>query len=560
MENANWFQKLINWFRNLFGGNPTPPQEDTNPQKDDKNPTQTRPEEAVIRLANPHQAEPTPEDIQKVSKQLADAGLPLVQPNSINIEEGTAVVKITPKADVNAPNLGTPLVEAWHPVETDDNGHKRYYLPNELLVLHPHDDHHSTLVQKVRSILTGTPEHTGEESQHKIGEHTYNRAKHPEIHANLTHEKNSAALAALQKETHVPIWHKIEVDYELLEDVVRCLETKTPPNLDLQWGMRNTGQTVENVAGTPGADSKAWDAQDFIKDNNLKPATGRVIVAVVDTGVDTGHPNLKANILPQGDEDWNFATKFNKKPVDNLGHGSHCAGIAAAPFIGQDGVKGAAPEVLIMPIKINLALAEYNRRAEALTYIADYASREENLDKRFVITCSWKTGPKNVHSLEVACKYAAGKPNVLLLFSAGNGDRNLDVEMQYPAGYPEVFTVGATESHDKKSTISNWGSPVDICSPGQAIYSTFPRGTKPDNPYCFLDGTSMATPLVAGCAALIWSHAIDLSPTDIRDALQNHGDDIDHILKPQYRGKLGLRVNALKALKEVLKKSGGTPS
>ena len=513
------------------------------------------PDQAVIRLTNTHgytkgSHETGTLAAQAVANQLADDGLPLIQHNAINLEEGTALVRLTADANTQADNLGSELVRAWFPVLIDETGTNRYFLPDEALFLDTDDAHHSSLTQIARKMLIDVEGFLETETKHEIGAHTYRRTQHPNLLEKLASDTFRSDYETHADQATIPIWHRIEVGIELLEDVIRCLMTRTPPNEHLQWGMQNNGQEVEGVAGTPGADSSAWKAQRYIEDNNLKGDYDKVVVAVIDTGVDEAHPNLVANILPRHGEDWNFATRFNNKPVDNLGHGTHCAGIAAAAFIGQDAVRGAAPKVKIMPIKIDLVFAEYHKRAEAITYVANYAQKHK--DKRFIISCSWKTGTKDIHAIRQACEYASSQDNVLVCFSAGNGDRDLDKVTQYPAAYPFVFTVAATESHDQKSKISNWGAVVDICSPGQAIYSTFPQKIKSEIPYCFLDGTSMATPLVAGGCALIWAHDMGLSPAKLRKIVTDSGNNINSILKPQYKGKMGPRVNLLNAIRAVV--------
>jgi outer membrane protein assembly factor BamB len=137
---------------------------------------------------------------------------------------------------------------------------------------------------------------------------------------------------------------------------------------------------------------------------------------------------------------------------------------------------------------------------------------------------------------------AVGK-NVVVCFAAGNDNNNIDVTPQYPAIYPEVIAVGATDSKDVRASFSNYGTKVDVSAPGVSIYSTMPGNT-----YGFLDGTSMASPHAAGVSALIWSRNKKLTNQQVRDILQNNCDNID-AKNPGFAGKLGKgRINAFRAL------------
>src|SRR5207248_9459735 len=118
-------------------------------------------------------------------------------------------------------------------------------------------------------------------------------------------------------------------------------------NFNRLWGMRNTGQTVNGTTGTAGIDIDAVLAWDRHRGD---PS---VILAILDTGADLDHPDLAANILPRGSEDWDFADGPDKVPDDTAGHGSHVAGTAA----GVDnavGVIGVAPNCRIMPLRLDL--------------------------------------------------------------------------------------------------------------------------------------------------------------------------------------------------------------
>jgi len=300
------------------------------------------------------------------------------------------------------------------------------------------------------------------------------------------------------------------------------------------WGLRNLGQTVDGRTGTNDADIDATLAW------NDERGSKNVIIAVIDTGVDYNHPDLKNNILPQGGEDWNFASNTSNDPMDIDIHGTHVAGTVAA-VDNQTGVIGVAPKCLIMPIRVNLTSGENANRADAINYVAAQArSKRQN---RYVINCSWKMSGHH-SGVYFAIRNAVLNSNVVVVFAAGNADRNVNTSPQYPAVYPEVISVAATDQKDRRATFSNYGLKVDVSAPGVNIYSTTPGGN-----YTFLDGTSMASPHVAGLAALIWSKNASLTNKKVRKIIETTTDNID-AKNPSFVGKLGTgRINANRALR-----------
>lgn len=298
------------------------------------------------------------------------------------------------------------------------------------------------------------------------------------------------------------------------------------------WGLHNVGQSVNGITGTADADIDAPEAWDYTR--------GRtdVIVAVIDTGCNLAHPDLAANILPRGAEDWDFADAGDSIPEDSGFHGTHVCGTVAA-VDNATGVIGVAPQCRLMPLRVDLTTGMNANRADAINYVAAQAIANPN--RRYVINCSWRMNGDHagVHNAIIN----AVSKNVVVCFAAGNDNNNIDVTPQYPAVYPEVVAVGATDSKDVRASFSNYGTKVDVSAPGVNIYSTLPG-----NSYGFLDGTSMASPHAAGVAALIWSRNKKLTNQQVRDLLQNNCDNID-AKNPGFAGKLGKgRINAFRAL------------
>ncbi|MDX6694601.1 MAG: hypothetical protein QOF02_2204 [Blastocatellia bacterium] len=304
------------------------------------------------------------------------------------------------------------------------------------------------------------------------------------------------------------------------------------PDFPKLWGLHNTGQSVNGVTGTADADIDAAEAWDITRGHP------DVIMSIIDTGADLNHPDLTANFLPRGAEDWDFADAADKVPDDLDHHGTHVAGTTAA-VDNTTGVIGVASKCRIMPLRVNLTSGMNQNRADAINYVA--AQAVANPTRRYVINCSWKMSG-DIAAVHNAIINAVNH-NVVVVFAAGNAASDIDVTPQYPAVYPEVIAVVATDQKDKKASFSNYGTKADVSAPGVNIYSTIP-----DDTYAFFDGTSMASPHVTGLAGLIWSRNRALTNLQVRAIIESTCDNID-ALNPGFAGKLGKgRINALKAL------------
>jgi subtilisin family serine protease len=291
---------------------------------------------------------------------------------------------------------------------------------------------------------------------------------------------------------------------------------------------------VNGVAGTADADIDAPEAWDVTRGHP------NVIVADIDTGADLDHPDLQANILPRGAEDWDFADAGDPVPDDMDGHGTHTAGTAAA-VDNAVGVIGVATRCRIMPLRVDLRAGMDQNRADAINYVALQADD----DRRFVINCSWRMNGDHA-GVRTAIQNAVDN-NVVVVFAAGNRGQNTDVTPQFPGVYPEVIAVAALDQRDQKATFSNFGRNVDVSAPGVNIFSSFPN----DN-YAFLDGTSMAAPHVAGLAALVWSVDRGLTNEGVRQVIEDTCDDID-AANPGFAGMLGRgRINAFRAVSRAM--------
>lgn len=280
------------------------------------------------------------------------------------------------------------------------------------------------------------------------------------------------------------------------------------------------------------------------------------IIAVVDTGVDLTHPELRDRLVPGK----NFVTQVETEgddgttqlvdvkdngPMDDNGHGTHVAGIIAAGE-NQQGMTGIAPRVRIMPVKT----LSYNESgfssdvANGVIWAADHGARVINM------SLGAYGGSK---ALEKAVAYALSK-GVAVVAAMGNDrddpDRNYGQSPSYPAALPGVIAVGATDAADQSAYFSNAGRWISVSAPGDSIYSTTPTYVVPgghvSQDYDYMSGTSMATPVVTGVIALMLSLTPNLSPAQVKTRLEQTADDVG---VPGFDTATGRgRVNPFRAL------------
>jgi thermitase len=273
---------------------------------------------------------------------------------------------------------------------------------------------------------------------------------------------------------------------------------------------------------------EAWDVQ---------MGTPNTVVCIIDSGVDMGHPDLKAKIVP---ESYNVLD-HNNKPMDDHGHGTHCAGIAAALADNNEGGTGVAPGVGLMSVKVLDAAGRGNDAtiAEGIVYAADHGAKVASMSLGLY---------KRSKVIEDALQYALDH-DVVLVASAGNNNAENDptTAPHLPSTYPGVIEVAATDAQDKKASFSNYGKTVSVAAPGVDILSTLPTYDvgRPLN-YGKMSGTSMASPFVAGLAGLVRSQFPDLNREQVRARIEASADDLGAAgLDPFYGHG---RVNGLKAV------------
>ncbi|MBW6492787.1 MAG: S8 family serine peptidase, partial [Lentimicrobium sp.] len=310
-----------------------------------------------------------------------------------------------------------------------------------------------------------------------------------------------------------------------------------------QWHYSNFGQQ----GGTPGADISLEEAWGLEKGN---PA---VIVAIIDGGIQYDHQDLAANMWPG--TGFNFVT--NTSSISPHNHGTHVAGTVAAVSNNSVGVAGiAGGSGLADGVKL-MSCQVFSNSGNGGFHLAPIFAADNGAA---ISQNSWGYTSAGVYEQLVldAIDYfnanggGSALEGGLTIFAAGNGNSS---GQWYPACYPGVFSVAATNNQDVKAWYSNFDTWVDISAPGGETNSVPSRGvlsTLTNNTYGYYQGTSMACPHVSGVAALIVSSAYGLlTAADVSEILRNSADD-HYDANPLYAGNLGAgRLNAYAALIET---------
>ncbi len=336
-----------------------------------------------------------------------------------------------------------------------------------------------------------------------------------------------------------------------------------------QWALQNTGQVVPGSgAGITGADVKAPAAWD------VTTGSRSVIAAVIDTGVEVNHPDLRANIwtnpgeIPgNGIDDGNGLVddvngydfgEFDNDPTDLVGHGTSVAGVIGA--VGNDGVgiTGVAWAVSILPLKIADRFGSLT--LDAIVSAHDYATMMRGRGFDIAVSNNSYGGFAPAFYATAPTGFAAEKDAIQRFvdsgatFVAAAGNASFDNDNPnatfFPSSYkiPGVISVAATTNQDTLAGFSNYGrESVDFGAPGQNILTTAVGGT-----YTITSGTSFAAPMVAGAIALLKSHKPAASAVEMRQALIDSADPLPTL---QNRTVAGGRINIARAL-EVIGISG----
>jgi subtilisin family serine protease len=304
----------------------------------------------------------------------------------------------------------------------------------------------------------------------------------------------TAALAVLRASPHVASAGR--------EPYVDALAF-TPSDSDwpLQWGLR--------LAGFP----EAWDTTS---------GSSRIVVAILDTGVDRSQPEFKGALVPGYD----FANG-DSDPNDDHGHGTSVAGIIGARANNGAGLAGICWRCSVMPVKVldKDGTGLDSLIAAGIVWAVDHGARVINMSLG---------GPGNTVDLDNAIAYAVSK-NVVVVAAAGNSGTT---ETNYPAANTSVISVAGTNASDRRYAWSNYGRWVRVAAPGCNVA---PSREGRDQVFC---GTSSATPVVAGLAALTLAANPKATPPEVADALQRAAVPLAGVVQSG-------RINAPRTLAEI---------
>lgn len=278
------------------------------------------------------------------------------------------------------------------------------------------------------------------------------------------------------------------VEFAEPDYIARAVVIPDDPYFEKQWGM---------------AKIQAPDAWKVTKGSR------EVRIAILDSGIDQDHEDLKSQIVA------NVDFTLSKTVDDKFGHGTHVAGIAAAATNNAQGVAGVGFECGLMNVKVlgDDGSGYYSWLAKGIVWATKNGAKVINISAG---------GNRPSKVLERAINYAWSQ-GVILVAAAGNDNSSAAF---YPASYTNCIAVGATDENDSRAFFSNYGPWVDIAAPGLNVFSTTPNHESYIHNYGvalgydYLSGTSMASPHVAGIAALIWAKYPDLSNVEVRKRIE----------------------------------------
>lgn len=304
-----------------------------------------------------------------------------------------------------------------------------------------------------------------------------------------------------------------------------------------------------------------WTIANFPAAWDISRGSASVKVVVIDSEFDTEHPDLKTKLavgrnFDSGTADYHTA-RVRATDISTSFHGSHVAGLVGAASDNAEGGPGACFDCVVIPYKIGFSGSLTNNVDEK--FVRDLTEALTAAGDSDGVVINMSLGTSRDHApLRAAVNYALSKGKVVVA-SAGNSQLNGQGPSgvpNYPGAYDGVIAVAATRPDDSIAPFSTNGDFVDVAAPGDAVLSTWdtrlddtaPADKQPTHGigYKALSGTSMASPIVAGLAALMKTVRPDLSPPEVQALLEQSADDLGAVGKDPVFG--AGRINALRAL------------
>lgn len=291
------------------------------------------------------------------------------------------------------------------------------------------------------------------------------------------------------------------IEYAEPNRIYRITDIPSDSDFRQQWGLHNTGQT----GGRPDADIDAPEAWDITQ------GSPTVLIAIIDTGVDYTHPDLAGGRV-RTDIDRDFVNN-DHDAMDDHGHGTFVAGIAAANTNNGVGIAGVCRGCKILPVKVldNRGSGTAEWVARGIQYAAQSGAKIISMSLGMPSNCGCS------QTIARVINYAFESGSLLIAASGNDSDKQ---RTSYPASSPRVMAVGASDKYDREASFSNRDSYLDIVAPGKDIYSL-----NLNNSYRTADGTSAAAPFVAGVAGLILSANPQLNNVQLWWRLYQSADD-----------------------------------
>lgn len=277
-----------------------------------------------------------------------------------------------------------------------------------------------------------------------------------------------------------------------------------------------------------GVNSSSYQGIDAVRAWDIEQGKSSVVIAILDTGIDYTHEDLAGKVI----KGYDFVNN-DYDPMDDHGHGTHVAGIAAATANNGRGIAGVCSGCSLLAMKVVSADGSGSN-----AWIANGIANAANMGAQ-IINLSLG-GMERSQTIELAVQQAVQR-GVLIVAASGNDGSSVPL---YPAAFADVISVGATDRFGDHASFSNYGPTLEMAAPGQGIYSTLPG-----NSYEAWNGTSMACPHVAGLAGLLRSYNSSLSSQQIRQLMNATTQDLGAAGRDSYFG-YG-RIHAYAALSQV---------